>query len=110
MQTVILKMRQDNENQFVTAKKQFEEIKAGNSKILILEQLNQEYKKKEMENSSIFLDQILNLKQQIEKKSFIVDSKEKSFNDLLQFVRSCIPGNDKAAMSKLEKICNEKKQ
>ncbi len=59
---MMLKMRQDNENQFITNKKQFEEIKAANSKILILEQLNQEYKKKEMENSSIFLDQILNLK------------------------------------------------
>ena len=110
MQTVILKMRQDNENQYMTVKKQFEEIKSANSYILILEQLNQEYKKKEMENNNIFLDQILNLKQQIEKKSFIVDSKEKSFNDLMQFVRSYMPANDKQAWNKVEKICNEKKQ
>ena len=62
MQTVMLKMRQDNENHYATVKKQFEEIKAGNSKTLILEQMNQELKKKEMENNNIFLDQILNLK------------------------------------------------
>ena len=40
MQTVMLKMRQDNENHYATVKKQFEEIKAGNSKTLILEQMN----------------------------------------------------------------------
>ena len=62
MQTVMLKMRQDNENHYATVKKQFEEIKAGNSKTLILEQMNQELRKKEMENNNIFLDQILNLK------------------------------------------------
>ena len=109
MQTVMLKMRQDNENHYATVKKQFEEIKAGNSKTLILEQMNQELKKKEMENNNIFLDQILNLKQQIEKKSFQVDSKEKSFNDLVQYVKAYIPANDKTALSKVEKICNEKR-
>ena len=109
MQSVIQKMRQDNDNHYMTVKKQFEEIKAGNSKILILEQLNQESKQKEMENNTIFLDQIINLKQQIEKKSFQVDSKEKSFNDLVQYIKSYIPINDKSAWSKVEKIFNEKK-
>lgn len=62
MQTVVLWLRQDNENLFTSNKKQFEEISSLNSKILLLEQVNQQVKKKEIENNNVFLDQIMHLK------------------------------------------------
>ncbi|CDW87536.1 UNKNOWN [Stylonychia lemnae] len=108
LQTIITQMRQDNENLYSTIKQQFDEIQAQNSKILILEQVSTQFKKKEMENNQIFLDQILNMKQQIEKKSFVIDNKEKAFMDLYKFAKQAIPVTDKNSIGRIEQILQNK--
>eukprot|EP00347_Sterkiella_histriomuscorum_P010894 403374515 len=110
LQTVITQMRRDNENQFSTIKKQFEEIQASNTQILLLEQVSQQYKKKEQENNQIFLDQILNLKQQLEKKSYQNEIKEKVFQDMYQQIKSILPQSDKTNHAKIERIMQAKLQ
>lgn len=50
----------------------------------------------------------MNIKQQVEKKSAMIDNKEKAFMDLYKFVKSYIPATDKNALKKVEVIVTDK--
>lgn len=64
-----------------------------------------------MDCNNVFLDQILHLKQQIEKKHFFLENKEKSFAELYQFVMQKLPMNDKNGHQRLRDIiANKQKQ
>lgn len=66
MQRAIDAFAQENEELLEKIKNYTEDQQAANTKILILEQINQEIRSKEEETSKIYLDQILTLKQQVE--------------------------------------------
>lgn len=91
-----MKQKTDNDNLYNSFKKAFEERQGLNSKILVLEQISSEGKLKESDNVLNYQEQVKRLKDQLEKKTYLLDIKTKYFNELHSFTASIIPNNSKA--------------
>ena len=82
MQTVLGKMKEDNEQLVQSVKRAYEDRQALNSRILLLQQTTLENQHKDREASQQAGANVASLKQMIERQQVIIDQKEKSFIDL----------------------------
>ncbi len=110
MQSVITKMREDNEHLVKSLKKAYEDRQALNSRILVLQQVTLENEHKESEAIQHLNNNIQSLKQLIDRQQVIIDQKEKSFIDLYSLSIQRIPKNDKQFYIKVQDLLKTKQK
>jgi uncharacterized protein (DUF1697 family) len=110
MQSVITKMREDNEHLVKSLKKAYEDRQALNSRILVLQQVTLENEHKESEAIQHLNKNIQSLKQLIDRQQVIIDQKEKSFIDLYSLSIQRIPKNDKQFYIKVQDLLKTKQK
>ena len=59
-----------------------------NTKMLVVEQILDDLKIKDLENTDIFHEQIRQLRDQLEKKNFLIDGKEKYYSELIAYIKT----------------------
>eukprot|EP00347_Sterkiella_histriomuscorum_P006205 403353660 len=108
LQSQMKQIIQENTELLSRIKSANEDIKVQNSKILLLEQINHELKMKEKSLENIQMNQIVEIKNQIERKNTQVQLTEKSFYELFTFTSSKILKNDRKNQKYLQEILQTK--